>query len=141
MCAHFQKTFIRNSRQVFCKKGVLRNFGKYTEKHLWQSLFNDIVTGPRAQASNFIRKETLAQVFSCEFCNVFYKTPPMVASVSFNEKIKFLLISFCQSLILSDRLDINLLYLCCQYLQFHYLLKKLKVKHGRFVIKLRLLSL
>ena len=36
------------------KKGVLRNFAKFTEKHLCQRLF-------------FNKKETLAQVFSCEF--------------------------------------------------------------------------
>ena len=40
----------------------------------------------KLQASNFIRKETLAQVFSCEFCeiskNTFsYRTPPVAASV------------------------------------------------------------
>ena len=35
----FFKTY-RNSRpEVFCKKGVLRNFTKFTEKHLCQSLF------------------------------------------------------------------------------------------------------
>ena len=39
-----------------------------------------------AQACNFIKKETLAQVFSCEFCeiskNIFpYRTPPVAASV------------------------------------------------------------
>ena len=36
----------------------------------------DKVTG---QAGNFIKKETLSQVFSCEFCetskNLFYRTP------------------------------------------------------------------
>ena len=40
----------------------------------------------QAQACNFIIKETLAQVFSCEFCeisqNTFsYRTPPVAASV------------------------------------------------------------
>ena len=38
----------------------------------------------QAQACNFIKKETLAQVFSCEFCeiskNTFsYRTPPVAA--------------------------------------------------------------
>ena len=33
----------------------------------------------------YIKKETLAQVFSCEFCEIFkntfsYRTPPLVAS-------------------------------------------------------------
>ena len=36
----------RNSRpQVLCKKGVLRNFGKFTGKHLCQSLFFNKVAG------------------------------------------------------------------------------------------------
>ena len=41
------------------KKGVLTNFTKFTGKHLRQSLFFNY---------NFIKKETLAKVFSCEFC-------------------------------------------------------------------------
>ena len=44
------------------KKGILRNFAKFTEKHLCQSLFFNKVTG-----LNFIKNETLAQVFSSEF--------------------------------------------------------------------------
>ena len=45
---------------VLCKKGVLRSFTKFTGKHLW--------------ACNFIKKETLAQVFPCEFTK-FLSTP------------------------------------------------------------------
>ena len=41
------------------RKGVPRNFTKFTGKHLCQS-----------QACNFVKKETLAQVFSCEFCEI-----------------------------------------------------------------------
>ena len=45
--------------EVFCKKGILRNFAKFTGKNLSQ---------------------TLAQVFSCEFCqiskNTFYTEHP-----------------------------------------------------------------
>ena len=38
------------------------------------------------EACNFIKKETLAQVFSCEFCEISkntlcYRTPPVAASV------------------------------------------------------------
>ena len=56
---------VRSSRQeVFCKIGVLRNFPKFTGKHLCQSLFC------RPQACNFIKNKALAQVFSCEFCEI-----------------------------------------------------------------------
>ena len=39
----------------------------------------------QAEACNFIEKETLAQVFSCEFCEIYkntisYRTSPVVAS-------------------------------------------------------------
>ena len=63
--------------EVFCKKGVLRNFTKFTGKHLCQSLFckscrtracNFIQK--ETQACNFIQKETLAQVFCGEFCEI-----------------------------------------------------------------------
>ena len=42
--------------EVFCKKGILRNFAKFTGKHMCQ------------------KKETLAQVFSCEFCKIYKNT-------------------------------------------------------------------
>ena len=39
----------------------------------------------KLQACNFIKKETLTQVFSCEFCEISnntisYRTPPVIAS-------------------------------------------------------------
>ena len=58
-----------NSRlEVFCKKGVLRNFAKFTGKHKKE------------------KKETPAQVFSCAFCKIYknsfsYRIPPVAASV------------------------------------------------------------
>ena len=57
----------RSSYQICStRKGALRNFAKFTEKQLCQSHF----------FNNFIKKETLAQVFSCEFCkyskNIFF---------------------------------------------------------------------
>ena len=41
----------------------------------------------RLKAYNFIKKDSLAQVFSCEFCEIskntfFYRTPPVAASVT-----------------------------------------------------------
>ena len=41
-----EKAISRRSRpEVFCKKGVLRNFAKFTGKHLFQSLFFNKVAG------------------------------------------------------------------------------------------------
>ena len=53
------------------QKGVLRNFTKFT--------------GKCPQACNFSEKETLAQVFSCEFCEIskntfLHRTPLLAAS-------------------------------------------------------------
>ena len=62
----------RSSRpEVFCKKGVLGNFTKFTGEHLCQSLF---------------LIKLLAQVFSCEFCEIskntlLHRTPLVAASV------------------------------------------------------------
>ena len=40
---------MRSSRpDVFCKKGALRNFAKFTEKHLCHSLFLNKVPGLRS---------------------------------------------------------------------------------------------
>ena len=65
--------------EFFCKKCALRNFAEFKGKHLCHSLFFNKVSG------NFIKKKTLAQVFSCEFCEIskstfFYRTPPVAAS-------------------------------------------------------------
>ena len=57
-------TIQKQPPEVLCKKGVSRNFAKFTRKHLCQ---------------------TLTQVFFCEFCeiskNTFsYRTPPVAVS-------------------------------------------------------------
>ena len=58
----------RSSRpEVSYKKGVHKKLTKFTGKHLYQGLFF-------TEACNFIKKETLAQVFSCEFCETSKKT-------------------------------------------------------------------
>ena len=68
--------------EVFSKKRVRRNFAKFTGKHLCQSLFFTKVTCLRP--ATFLRK-TLAQVFSCEFCeiskNTFFHRAPLVAAL------------------------------------------------------------
>ena len=49
----------RSSRlEVFCRKGVLRDLAKFTGKNLC------------LRQDNFIKKESPAQVFSCEFCEI-----------------------------------------------------------------------
>ena len=57
----------RSRPEVFCKKGVVRNFAKFTRKRLYQSLF------------------LMKQVFSCDFCEILkntfsYRTSPVAAS-------------------------------------------------------------
>ena len=56
---------------VFCKNGVLINFAKFTGKHLCQRLCFNKVAG---QVCNFIKKQSVAQVFSCEFCEIYKNT-------------------------------------------------------------------
>ena len=55
-----------------------------------QSLFVNKVADLRPQACNFIKKEALTQVFSCEFCKIFKNTyfyrTPLVATSECNKK-------------------------------------------------------
>ena len=54
----------RSSRlEVFCRKGVLRNFEKFTGKHLCRGLLFNKVAG--LKTVTLLKKETLVQVFSC----------------------------------------------------------------------------
>ena len=59
-------TYKSGRPKVFCKKVVLRNFAKFTGKHLCQSLFLNKVAGLRPEIS----KKTF-----------FYRTPLVAASV------------------------------------------------------------
>ena len=73
---------IRSSRcEVFFKNGGLRNFPKFTGKHLSQNLFFNKVAGLRSVA---LLKKRL-WVFFSEFCEiskntVSYRTPPVADS-------------------------------------------------------------
>ena len=69
----------RKSRlKLFFKKNVLKNFAKFVGKYLCNSLFFNKVAG---WGLNYVKKETLTQVFSCEFREIFkiiflfYTTP------------------------------------------------------------------
>ena len=78
---HYYLLFIDFSNWCSAKKDVIRNSVKFTGKLLCQSLFFNINTG---QAYNFIKKGTLAQVFSREFCkiskNILSYGTPLVAT-------------------------------------------------------------
>ena len=59
---------LRSSNQrCSVRKGVLRNFAKFTGKHLCQSLFFNKVAG---LSSATLLKKRLAQDFSCEFSEI-----------------------------------------------------------------------
>ena len=95
---------------MFYKKYVLRNLTKFTGKNLWKSFFfNKKRPFLQAQACNFIKKGTLAQVFSCKLCeiseNTFsYRTHPVAVSElseQLNETNVFvlliILVMFCEN--------------------------------------------
>ena len=71
---------------MFCRKGVLRNFTKFRRKHLCQSLLFNKVAGLRLAT---FKKETLRQVFSCEFCEISINT-------NFTEHLWMTASNFCQ---------------------------------------------
>ena len=54
-------------RRCSLKKGFLRNFAKFTGKHLCQRLFFNKVAGLSPAT---LLKKTLTQVFSCKFCEI-----------------------------------------------------------------------
>ena len=57
--------------EVFCKNAVLKDFAKFTGKHVCHNLFfNKFET----EVCNFFRNEILAQVSSCGFSEIFQNT-------------------------------------------------------------------
>ena len=67
--------------EMFCKKGVLKNFTKFTGKHLCQSLFFNIVAD--LSPAPLLKRDSGTGA-SCEFCEVskntlFYRTPLLAA--------------------------------------------------------------
>ena len=59
-------------RRCSIKKGVLKNFTKFTGRLLCQSLFFNQVAGLRP--ATLLKKDAPAQVFFCEFREIFKKT-------------------------------------------------------------------
>ena len=68
---YFLNIYRSSHRRFSIEKGVLKNFTKFTGKHLYPSLFFKKVGGLRPTT---LLKKTLAQVFSCEFCEIFNNT-------------------------------------------------------------------
>ena len=87
----------RSSRpKVFCKKDALRNFPTFTGKHLCQSLCSSLL------GLQLYQKETLAQVFSCEFCQISERT-------FFTEQLWWLLLCLKKCLLNALLLAVDLL--------------------------------
>ena len=82
-----RQTFFRSSRhpEVFCKKGVLRNFAKFTEKHLYQSLFFNKTAGLRPAI--LFKKMPWQRYFPVNFVKIL-RTP------IFKEHLRWLLLFF-----------------------------------------------
>ena len=72
-------------RWQFCKKGVLKNFVQFTEKHLCQSLI----------LIKLIKKNNLAQMFSCKFCEIFNDTH-MENLIQYKNSLKHKVGGFCR---------------------------------------------
>ena len=69
----------RSSRpDVFCEKGVLRNFTKFTAKHLCQSLFFNKVGGLRP--ATLLKKRLWHRCFPVNFVK-FLRTPFFIEHV------------------------------------------------------------
>ena len=63
----------RNCRlQMLYKIGFFKNFGRFTGKHLYRSLFFNKVTRPVTLSK---KKQTLVQMFSRECYEIFSRTP------------------------------------------------------------------
>ena len=66
-----KKDYKNSHRRCSVRKLVPRNFTKFTWKHLCQSLF---LIKFQPSTCNFIKKEIVALIFSCEFCEIFKNT-------------------------------------------------------------------
>ena len=65
------KPYRSSHRRCSVRKSVLRNSAKFEGKHLCQSLCFSKVAGQRVDT---LLKQTVAQVFSCETCEISKKT-------------------------------------------------------------------
>ena len=86
------KTKQKHPPEVFCRKGVLRSFAKFTGKHLCHGHFFNKVAG--LWPAIFFKKKALVQVFSCEFCkiskNIFSTEHPQTTASDQKFSLRFL---------------------------------------------------
>ena len=79
------------------RKYLQNIFKQFSIEHLWagtseKKSCRNLKQLPGSRPANLLKKETLAQVFSCEFCeiskNTFsYRTSPVAASKKLAEKV------------------------------------------------------
>ena len=67
--------------EVFCKKVVLKNFEKFTGKHLCQSIFSNYAAGVRP--ATLFKKRLWHWCFSVSFAKFLYRKPLVATSVSY----------------------------------------------------------
>ena len=60
--------------EVFCEKGVVRNFAKFTGKHLCQAFFLNKVAGLRPQLATLLKESLCHTYFPVNFAK-FLRTP------------------------------------------------------------------
>ena len=109
-------------------KKSFRNFAKFTRKHLRQILF--FLIKLQASASNFIKKESLAQVFSCTFYKTFMNTFLYNNSGWLPLKQPLVLTNICFSLFFTKPSQRNGLFYAPR-LQISKLLRHIKHKRVR----------
>ena len=76
LCSLSMPLFRSSRPELFCRKGALRNFAKFTGKHLYQSLFFDKVAGLRP--ATLLKRRVWHRCFPVNF-RKFLKTPFFIA--------------------------------------------------------------
>ena len=90
------KNFLKQPQEVFYNKSVLKNFAKFTEKHLCQSLLFNKVASLRLFAYEFLRKAFLQntswRMLLSFDCLLSYYSPLKTHEV--RKKVRYVLHSF-----------------------------------------------
>ena len=67
--------------EMFCEKDVLKNFAKFTGKHLRKCFFFDKVADLRPVT--LLKKRPWHRYFPVNFAKCFSSTPPVAASINY----------------------------------------------------------